>query len=131
LSFIGGEIGVSSVGIEYDAGTGLNVSGTIFDGPAGLGTTGINIGTANLSNISVTGSSFGVPGFTLATGIKFTTGTSDFVSTTGNVYQNTTSPFVGTISGTHNRISELGVACTYSASPTSSFVVSNGIVTHC
>jgi hypothetical protein len=105
---IGGntQLGGSAIAIEYDAGTYLKVTGARIGSTA----TGINIGTANLSNISVIGNIFGTSAQTLATGIAFINGTSDNVELWGNTFQYTTTPLTGTITGTHNSIEKAGAA---------------------
>ena len=128
-TFVATGISGNVVGIEYDAGTQISVVGGNISGISGVASTGINVGTANLSNISISGVAFGVSGNVLGTGINFTNGTSDYISIFGNSYQYVTTPFSGTISGTHNRNETAGVTC--SGSPTSSYASVNGIATHC
>jgi hypothetical protein len=121
----GTQIGGGGTGIEYDAGTALQVTGVRFFGL----TNGVNVGTANLSNISIVAGVFGYNSSAVTNGIVFQGGTSDYVNIVGNAFQLNTTPFTGSITGSHNHNETLGVTC--SGSPTSSFASINGNVTHC
>lgn len=121
----GTSVAGATTGIEYDTGAVLQVTGARFSGL----TNGINVGTANLSNISIVGNNFGIPSFAVTNAIVFQNGTSDYVSILGNTYQNTTTPFTGTITGSHNRNETLAVSCTLTT--VSHLTVVNGVVTLC
>lgn len=111
-----------TTGIEYDAGTFLQVTGARFSGL----TNGINIGTANLSNIPIVGNVFGWNASAVTNAIVFTNGTSDYVDIWGNVFQLTTTPFTGTITGTHNAIERNGVVSLVSVALSTPLGIASG-----